>query len=75
MAKNRDNSVGTASGFGLEAGVRFLTGVRDFSVLQTGSGAHPASHEMGTGGSFLQGKAAGACSHSELVNIFDEIPY
>jgi len=31
-------------------------------VVQPGSGAHPASHAMGTRGSFLGGKAAGACS-------------
>jgi hypothetical protein len=29
-------------------------------VVQTGSGAHPASYLMGTGGSFPGGKAAGA---------------
>jgi hypothetical protein len=29
-------------------------------VVQTGSGAHPASYPMGTGGSFSGGKAAGA---------------
>jgi len=28
----------------------------------TGSGAHPASYPMGTGGSFLGGKAAGSWS-------------
>jgi hypothetical protein len=35
------------------AGVRFLAGVRDFALLhtvQTGSGAHPASHPMDTVG-------------------------
>jgi len=30
--------------------------------VQNGSGAHPASYPMGTGGSFLGGKAAGAWS-------------
>jgi hypothetical protein len=29
-------------------------------VVQTGSGVHQTSHTMGTGGSFLGGKAAGA---------------
>jgi hypothetical protein len=29
-------------------------------VVQTGSGVHPTSYPMGTGGSFLGGKAAGA---------------
>jgi hypothetical protein len=30
------------------------------NVVQTGSGAHPASYPMGTGSSFPGGKAAGA---------------
>jgi hypothetical protein len=41
-------------------GVRFPAGARDFSYslfVQTGSGAHPASCAMGTGGSFPGGKA------------------
>jgi hypothetical protein len=32
--------------------VRFLAGARDFSFLHTGSGAHPASSSVGSGGSF-----------------------
>jgi hypothetical protein len=42
------------------AGVRFPTETQDFSsnlCVQTGSGAHPASCTMGTGGSFPGGKA------------------
>jgi hypothetical protein len=42
------------------AGVRSPTGAQDFSstlCVQTGSGAHPASYTMGTGGSFPRGKA------------------
>jgi hypothetical protein len=31
-------------------------------IIQTGSGAHPASYPMGTGGSFLGGKVAGVWS-------------
>jgi hypothetical protein len=53
--------VGIATGYGLEARVRFPA-VQDFSLLhsvQIGSGAHPASHPMSTGGSFAGGKAAG----------------
>jgi hypothetical protein len=41
-------------------GVRSPTGAEDFSssfCVQTGSGAHPASYPMGTGGSFTGGKA------------------
>jgi hypothetical protein len=40
--------------------VRSPTGAEDFSsspCVQTGSGAHPASYSMGTGGSFPRGKA------------------
>jgi hypothetical protein len=48
---------------GWTARVRFLARARYFSLLYsvwTGSGAHPASHPMGTRGSFSGGKAAGA---------------
>jgi hypothetical protein len=41
------------------AGVRSPTEAEDFSstlCVQTGSGAHPASYTMGTGGSFPGGK-------------------
>jgi hypothetical protein len=41
-------------------GVRSPAGVKDYSSIpcvQTGSGAHPASCPMGTGGSFPGGKA------------------
>jgi hypothetical protein len=40
--------------------VRSLAGAKDFSsslCVQTGSGAHPASCTMGTGGAFPGGKA------------------
>jgi hypothetical protein len=40
--------------------VRFPAGAKDFSsvlCVQTGSGAHPASSPMGTGGPFPGGKA------------------
>jgi hypothetical protein len=61
----RDSSVGIALGYGLDdqsSRVRFTAGARNFSVhhrVQNGSGAHPASYPMGTGGSFPGGKAAG----------------
>jgi hypothetical protein len=51
------------SDYGLDdwaIGVRSPTGVKDFSSIlcvQTGSGAHPASSPMGTGGPFPGGKA------------------
>jgi hypothetical protein len=43
-----------------EIEVRSPTGADDFSsspCVQTGSGAHPASYPMGTGGTFPGGKA------------------
>jgi hypothetical protein len=43
--------------------VRFPAGAGNFSLhhlVQNGSGAHPASYLMGTGGSLPGGKAAGA---------------
>jgi hypothetical protein len=51
------------SGYGLDdlaIEVRSPTGAKDFSsslCVQTGSGAHPASYTMGTGGPFPGGKA------------------
>jgi hypothetical protein len=45
------------------SGVRVLAEAGNFSPhhrVQTGSGAHPASYPMGTGCSFLGGKAARA---------------
>jgi hypothetical protein len=53
-------------GYGLDdwgSKVRFLVGAGNFSLhhhVQNGSGAQPASHCMGTRGSFPGGKAAGA---------------
>jgi hypothetical protein len=58
-------SFGIGTGYGLEdqcSGVRFPTGAGDFSLLQriqTGSGTHPASYPVGTGGSFPAGKMTG----------------
>jgi hypothetical protein len=59
-------SVGIATGYRLDdrgSGIRFPVDVGSFSLLhcvQTGSGAHPASYTIGTGGSFLGGKVAEA---------------
>jgi hypothetical protein len=65
--ESRDSSVGIALGYGLDdrdSRVRFSAGDGNFSLhhrVQNGSGAHPASYPMGTGGgSFPGGKAAGA---------------
>jgi hypothetical protein len=52
------------SDYGLDdraIGVRSPAGAKDFSCslcVQTGSGAHPASCTMGTGGPFPGGKSA-----------------
>jgi hypothetical protein len=63
---SRDSEVGIVTGYGLDdrgVAVRVLLGPRIFfHVVQTGSGAHPASYPMGTWGSFPGGKAAGTWS-------------
>jgi hypothetical protein len=64
--ESRDSSVGIALGYGLDdrgSRVRFLAGAGNFSLhhgVQNSSGAHPASYPVGTRGSFLEDKAAGA---------------
>jgi hypothetical protein len=64
--QSRDGSVGIALGYGLDdrgSRVRFPAGAGNFSLYhQNGSGAHPASYSMGSGGSFPWGKAAGTWS-------------
>jgi hypothetical protein len=68
VVKSRDDSVGIATDYRLDdrmIGFRILAGAGNFSLrhhVQTGSGAHPVSYPMGTGGSFPGGKAAGAWS-------------
>jgi hypothetical protein len=63
---SRDSVVGIATGYGLEKrgiGVPSPGRVKNFlHVVQTGSEAHPASYPLGSGGSFLGGKAAEAWS-------------
>jgi hypothetical protein len=62
--RSRVSSVSIVSDYGLEdraIGVRSPAGAKDFSsslFVQTGSGAHPASCTMGTGGPFPGGKSA-----------------
>jgi hypothetical protein len=53
-AGSRDSAVGIATGYGLddwEVGVRVPVGSL-LHVVQTGSGVHPTTYTMGTGGSF-----------------------
>jgi hypothetical protein len=64
--ESRDSSVGIALSYGPEdrgSRARFPVGAGNFYLhhrVQNGSGAHPASYPMDTGGSFPMGKAAGA---------------
>jgi hypothetical protein len=61
---SRVSSGSIVSDYGLDdraIGVRFPAGEKDFSsslCVQTGSGAHPASCTVGTGGPFPGGKSA-----------------
>jgi hypothetical protein len=62
---SRGSAVGIATAYGLDdRGVRVQVPVgSEFSLLhivQIGSGAHPASYPMGTGGPFPRGNVAGA---------------
>jgi hypothetical protein len=67
-SESRDSSVDIVTGYGLAyrmIGVRFPAGAGNFPLrhrVQTGSGTHPSSYPMGTGGSFPEGKAARAWS-------------
>jgi hypothetical protein len=63
-AKSMDYSAELRAGW---SGIRVPVGAGNFSLhhrVQTGTGAHPASYPMGTGGSFLDGKVAGAWSYT-----------
>jgi hypothetical protein len=67
MQQEPGSSSSIVSDYGLDdraIGIRSPAGAKDFSssfCVQTGSGAHPASSTMGTGGPFPGGKnAAGA---------------
>jgi hypothetical protein len=63
MSRSRVSSVSIVSDYGLDnraIGVRSPAGAKDFFsslCVHTGSGAHPASCTMGTGGPFPGGKA------------------
>jgi hypothetical protein len=65
--RNRDISVSIATGYALDARgkgsefeFRYGQEYSFLHVVQIGSGAHPASYPMGTGGSFPGSKAARA---------------
>jgi hypothetical protein len=70
------SSVSTVCDFGLDnraIGVRSPAGTKDFSsslFVQTGSGAHPASCTMGTGGPFpgvKRGRGVMLTTHPHLM--------
>jgi hypothetical protein len=81
MKAHRVSSGSIVSDYGLDdraIAVRSPAGAKDFSsilCIQTGSGAHPASWTIGTGGPFPGGKARPGCdadhsppSSTEVVN-------
>jgi hypothetical protein len=76
MCYESGSSVSIVSDYGLddrEIEVRSLVGTKDFSSIlcvQTGSGAHPASCTMGTGGKARPGSDAdhSPLSSAEVVN-------
>jgi hypothetical protein len=66
LLRSRGSPVGIATGYGLDdrgVGVPSPGRIKNFLYVdQTGSGAHPASYTVGTGGSSIGGKAAGSLS-------------
>jgi hypothetical protein len=64
MQSEPGSSGSIVSDYGLDdraVGIRSSAGAKDFSsnlCVQTGSGDHPASCTMGTGGPFARGKSA-----------------
>jgi hypothetical protein len=59
----RDGSIGISTGYGQDGRGLIPGRGKRFShlcIVHTGSGDHLVSHIIGTGGSFPQGKAAGA---------------
>jgi hypothetical protein len=75
IAGSRVSSGSIVSDYGLDdraIGVRSPAGAKDFSSIlcvQTGSGAHPASCTMGTGGPFPGGKSAAGAWRWPLTPI------
>jgi hypothetical protein len=72
---SRVSSVSIVSDYGLDdrgIGVRSPAEAKDFSsnlCVQTGSGAHPASCPVGTGGPFLVGKSVAGAWRWPLTSI------
>jgi hypothetical protein len=77
--RSRGSSANTVSDYGLDDRRSIPTEAEDFSssfCVQTGSGAHPASCPMGTGGSFPGGKARPGrdADHSQWVGAITPPP-
>jgi hypothetical protein len=78
---SQGSSVSIVSDYGLDdrvIGVRSSAGAKDFSsslFVQTGSGAHPASYTMGTGGPFPRGKARPGCEADHSPPSSAEVEY
>jgi hypothetical protein len=67
----RGRAVSRATGYGLKdlgVGFRVPVGLIIFHVVKTGSGVHPTSYPIGTGGIFPEGKAAEAWSWQLISN-------
>jgi hypothetical protein len=79
--RSRGSSVSIVSGYGLDdraIGVRSPAGAKDFSCslcVKAGSGAHPASCTMGTGGPFPRGKARPGRDADHLPSSSAEVEY
>jgi hypothetical protein len=72
LLRSRGSSVGTAESYGMY-GRGSIPGTARFFLLhsvQTGSGAHPASNSVGTGGSYLGVKRPGReADHSPSSSV------
>jgi hypothetical protein len=65
VSMSRDISISIETGYGLDDRGSIPGRAENFSLrycVQTGSGAHPASHPVGTGAYFPGGKVAGEWS-------------
>jgi hypothetical protein len=63
LISSRDSAVGIVSSYTIDSEPEFESRKSQKCLLhsvQTGSGAHPVSYPMGTGGSFPGDKAAGS---------------